>query len=97
MLTRFMDLPTDVGLEKSYRPDAPEKISTFAIFDGKRRITRETGRLASNHGLGRCGREDDNIRMRANMLGWRPMARGESAIGHGGSHQEATPPSMVSA
>ncbi|WP_334052751.1 hypothetical protein [Burkholderia cepacia] len=40
MLARFMDRPTALGLEKSYRLDATEKISTAQNIDAKRRKAR---------------------------------------------------------
>ncbi|WP_230953497.1 hypothetical protein [Burkholderia cepacia] len=48
MLARFMDRPTVLGLEKSYRLDATEKISTESNIDVKRRKIRLSGRFASN-------------------------------------------------
>ncbi|WP_260426333.1 MULTISPECIES: hypothetical protein [unclassified Burkholderia] len=48
MLARFMDRPTVLGLEKSYRLDATEKISTAPNLDVKRRKTLLAGRFASN-------------------------------------------------
>ncbi|WP_155639816.1 hypothetical protein [Burkholderia cepacia] len=43
-----MDWPTMLGLEKSYRLDATEKISTESNIDVKRRKIRLSGRFASN-------------------------------------------------
>ncbi|WP_321803387.1 hypothetical protein [Burkholderia sp. BCC1993] len=48
MLARFMDRPTVLGLEKSYRLDATEKISTASNLDAKRRKTLLSGRFASS-------------------------------------------------
>ncbi|MCA8118216.1 hypothetical protein LGN07_05770 [Burkholderia cepacia] len=48
MLARVMDWPTMLGLEKSYRLDATEKISTAPNIDAKRRKTLLSGRFASN-------------------------------------------------
>jgi len=48
MLARFMGWPTILGLEKSYRLDATEKISTAWNIDVKRRKTRLAGRFSSN-------------------------------------------------
>ncbi|WP_196487166.1 hypothetical protein [Burkholderia cepacia] len=43
-----MDWPTVLGLEKSYRLDATEKISTESNIDVKRRNIWLSGRFASN-------------------------------------------------
>ncbi|MDN7907997.1 hypothetical protein QZM18_28325 [Burkholderia diffusa] len=51
MLARFMVWPTMLGLEKSYRLDATEKISTASNIDAKRRKTPLGGRFASSQTL----------------------------------------------
>ncbi|WP_156429876.1 hypothetical protein [Burkholderia sp. FL-7-2-10-S1-D7] len=53
MLARFMVWPTMLRLEKSYRLDATEKISTVSNIDAKRRKTPLDGRFASSQAPGR--------------------------------------------